>query len=499
MAAQDGSLYRRIHTLAVGALDDTLSAAERDELRSLLLENADARRAYLEHVQESACLRWLCVEELGETFGRVTTSSTAGRTYAYGKWATLMAGIMAAILVAVLAAPLLKSRSVDAGQANQKREVASAPIDPQAVEKPAGATTGPGARPQRQLVATITGLNGVAWDMPARETRKLLSQCAVGDRLKLREGTAELTFDAGVQVKVFGPADFEIISPTSIRCVKGRVTTLVDKRGRGFTIETPRAKIVDLGTQFGLSISDTGETEVVVFQGMVDLSYNSSEATGDAASRRLQQGEALLVKNSGEFQRVVAVQRNSFMESAERKGRHAREPVIADVHDNIRGAESGAKTYQIVHSGLEDDVPAFVDRGHEWNGIGGAGLPEFLAGADYIMPFNGDKFVRDLELKVDLLRPATLYVFLDNNMEVPAWLREDFTDTGVDIGLDCSKTKWHTDHSLGVGPGKSIDFQFSVWKREVKQAGQVTLGGLKPPADRTQGFNMYGIAAVAAE
>ena len=48
-------------------------------------------------------------------------------------------------------------------------------------------------------------------------------------------------------------------------------------------------------------------------------------------------------------------------------------------------------------------------------------------------------------------------------------------------------------------PGKSIDFQFSVWKCEVKQAGTVTLGGLKPPADRTQGFNMYGLAAMAEE
>ena len=76
-------------------------------------------------------------------------------------------------------------------------------------------------------------------------------------------------------------------------------------------------------------------------------------------------------------------------------------------------------------------------------------MPPFLMGADYIMPFNDDKFVPGLELKVRLLRPATLYVFLDNNMAVPSWLRNEFTDTGIDIGLDCSKTEWHKDHSLG--------------------------------------------------
>jgi hypothetical protein len=149
---------------------------------------------------------------------------------------------------------------------------------------------------------------------------------------------------------------------------------------------------------------------------------------------------------------------------------------------------------------LEDDCLAFVDRNHQWNALNTKGLPPFLFGADYIMPFNDDKFVRGLELKVRLLRPATLYVFLDNNMAVPTWLRNDFTDTGIDIGLDCSKTEWHKVHSLGIGSGRSIDFPFSVWKRDVKKAGTVTLGGIEqPPAVRSQGFNMYGIAAKALE
>jgi hypothetical protein len=116
------------------------------------------------------------------------------------------------------------------------------------------------------------------------------------------------------------------------------------------------------------------------------------------------------------------------------------------------------------------------------------------------MPFNDDKFVKGLELKVKLLRPATLYVFLDNNMAVPSWLKKEFTDTGLDIGLDCSKTEWHRDQSLGIGPGRSIDYRFSIWKRDVKKAGTVTLGGIEQaPAIRSQGFNMYGIAATAIQ
>jgi hypothetical protein len=180
--------------------------------------------------------------------------------------------------------------------------------------------------------------------------------------------------------------------------------------------------------------------------------------------------------------------------------RRSPEPVIADVSDNLRPDE-GVKSYQIVSGGMEEDVLSFVDRSHQWNGIDGKGLPKFLLGADYIMPFNDDKFAANLELKVRLLRPAYLYIFLDNNMEVPSWVRDGFEDTGVDIGLDGAKTEWHKAHSLAIGPGQSVDFPFSVWRTRVKSAGTTTLGSVNPPkrGDRSYGFNMYGIAAVATE
>ena len=67
-------LYSKVHALAVGLLEGTLSPEERLELESLLLENPAARQAYLEYVQESACLRWLCVEEFPKW-----SNSRAGR------------------------------------------------------------------------------------------------------------------------------------------------------------------------------------------------------------------------------------------------------------------------------------------------------------------------------------------------------------------------------------------------------------------------------------
>ncbi len=487
-------LFSKVHSLATQLLEGTLSAEERLELETLLLENEAARQAYLAYVQESACLRWLCVEEFPNVVELANRSPSSARS------GSRLRRIVGAVFGGGLACALIAFGVSYWIRGDQRSAMLEQPVAQAAPAKPPARLEAPAlpslkiSSDDQKAVATITGLGGVRWQTGS-DSRQMLSRCAIGDRLRLREGSAVVTFDAGAQVTVFGPADFEITSATSIKCRRGRVTTLVDHRGKGFSIETPQAKVVDLGTQFGLQISDKGETEVVVFQGSIDLSYAPRADADDASGRRMQQGDGLLLKNSGKIERLVSVQRNSFMSAAKVAGLRPMEPVIADVRDNIRKADS-IKSYQIVRGGLDDDCLAFVDRYHQWNGLDAKGLPPFLVGADYIMPFNDDKFVTGLELKVRLLRPATLYVFLDNNMSVPSWLKNDFTDTGIDIGLDCAKTEWHKDQSLGVGAGRSIDYRFSVWKRDVKKAGTVTLGGIEQrPAVTSQGFNMYGIAA----
>lgn len=492
-------LYRKVHALAQRQLERTITPTEHAELQSLLEESEDARRLYTEYVQETACLRWGCQEEVAEAVECVLASpdekirAVTGRRV---RIARLLAGLAAAVMVAAGGLFLWHGRAPrDASPDGALNAVAQ---DDRA-DRAGSTSPAPVALPLEQTgqeVATITGLEAARWS--GVKGNRLLSRCRIGERLRLDKGTAELTFDAGVQVTIFAPADFSITSAMSIRCTRGRVTTLVDERGKGFVIETPKATVEDLGTQFGVDISDDGETKVVVFRGSVDVTYPSAGVEKDReATRRLEQGDALLLNKIGEYERLIAVHRDQFLGSVE--GAANRPPVIVDVLDNIRKDHS-VKSYQIVPGGLKEDVPCFVDRDHEWNGIDRTGLPDFLRGADYIMPFNDDKFVSSLELTIYVARPATLYVFLDNNMEVPAWLRKNFKDTGVDIGLDGAPTQWHKEDRLATGAGRSIDFTFSVWQCSIRQPGAITLGGVKPPTNqRSLGFNMYGIAAVATD
>ena len=43
------------------------------------------------------------------------------------------------------------------------------------------------------------------------------------------------------------------------------------KSSKGFAIKTPEAKVVDQGTEFGVAARDDGKTDVVVFEGKVDV------------------------------------------------------------------------------------------------------------------------------------------------------------------------------------------------------------------------------------
>ncbi len=250
--------------------------------------------------------------------------------------------------------------------------------------------------------------------------------------------------------------------------------------------------MVDLGTEFGLEI-DTGRTGVVVFQGAIDLSYDTArDATQARGQTRLTQGEALRIGPRGDMSRIVSVERrpaDGRWSTGEATGDDA---VIQGVGDNIRGLGS-TKYYQIVPHGLDEDARAFVDRPHEWNGLDAGGLPEPLRGADYIMPFNDDKRSRDIRVEVSVARAATLYVLFDDRAEVPAWLAGQFTDTGLDVGLDEGPSP-EKDLAVDAGPGRSIDTVFSVWGRDLDGPATVTLGAM---VDKGPGKAMYGIAAVA--
>jgi hypothetical protein len=98
---------------------------------------------------------------------------------------------------------------------------------------------------------------------PGREMRS-------GKVLRLDRGLAEIEFDRGARVILQGPAGLELLSGSKARLLYGTLTARVPAQASGFTVLSPNGKVVDLGTEFGLSVSGAGSTSVRVFRGLVE-------------------------------------------------------------------------------------------------------------------------------------------------------------------------------------------------------------------------------------
>jgi hypothetical protein len=175
-------------------------------------------------------------------------------------------------------------------------------------------------------VACVTSLHNVAWAKPeggadAAPPGRHASLFA-GQRFDLVRGLAEITFDGGATTIIEGPAAFEVVSPATGRLYAGRLTATLDKMvakaagaGSRFAIETPTATVTDLGTSFGVAVAAAGETNVSVFDGLVEL---LPRLGGDAADAkpprplRLAAGESAGVATDRTVKRDAGGRRIAF-------------------------------------------------------------------------------------------------------------------------------------------------------------------------------------------
>lgn len=320
--------------------------------------------------------------------------------------------------------------------------------------------------------------------------------------VRLDSGTARLTLPKVGYVIVEGPAEFNLLGPKRARLNKGRIKMRVtEASGRGFVVETPDGEVTDLGTEFGLDVTSGRETGLVVFEGSVNLRVAEARATEPARVELFSGGEGAVFNKEGRLDRIVSIVTGdlaTFNLPSQTDLEHGN-AVIANVADNYRTADT-KKFYEIVPGGLREDVLAYVDRVHQWNGTSAEGIPAYLLGADYIKTFNDDNTKINRKIYLTIARPAKLYVFLDVRAEPPAWLTESFRDTGDIIGLDAAPNsmKEFRDRRLMSGPGNAIDEHLRIWERVVDQPGVVVLGG-NGATTAPFGAAMYGIAAVPLE
>lgn len=303
------------------------------------------------------------------------------------------------------------------------------------------------------------------------------------------------------QMHIQGPADLDLIGDTRARLRRGRIRVRIDhERCKGFVVETPRGEVTDRGTEFGIDVGHGADTGVVVFQGNVDLAVPQQSDHSLTHIHRLEQGDGVVVKNTGELGRMMAIVTGSG-ETFRQRGEPIEGdpgPIITDVWDDVQVSEC-KKLYEIVPGGLGEDALAYADRTeHEWNGVDERGIPSYLLGADYVKTYNDYKVSRTVQIHVTVRRPARLFVFFDSRLKTPDWLATHFHNTGDVIGVDEPYNYGHAERAplRGTGPGVSVDARYCIWERIIERPRVVTLG---PNAASSRQSAMYGIAAVALE
>ncbi len=293
-----------LHRLFVAKTDGTISAEDHERLSILLKSSAEIRRQWFAFQDaESALLAWALRESVRREEGAginappTAVSSERSRSQARSaSWkyiSTLAAGIAIGLVAWGTWLNYASRPSSDLITSDE-------------------ATT--------SSVAVLS--RGVNMDWEGSADGPAVNTPLAPGLLRLKSGVAEIEFFQGARLCLEGPAEIQLVSAGEAYCRYGRFSAHVPPQAKGFRIGTPKGDIVDLGTDFGLNLSDEA-SEVHVFKGEVELhqpqtamvKLTTGKAAGmgqDGASRALTADETAFTFSRDLDAHVSASGRDAF-------------------------------------------------------------------------------------------------------------------------------------------------------------------------------------------
>lgn len=475
----------RLVQLASEKCNGSITDEGHAELQVLLAEDAETRSAYWRMTAMHADLEWEFVgkqslrhEVMGQVYDDLAVRSTPAVKQESSTKLSGRSWLGPFIAVEIAAALLCGWILWYLNQGDQAPQIA--------VAEPTSTLAEPAAAQLSSLMPNSRWSFGRAGDRNPEDFN-------YGDTVWVEMGLVEMNLEGGTVGQLRAPAILQLISQDRVRLLSGKIKVYAPSRTNGFTVETPSAEVVDLGTEFSVEAAETG-TDLIVHGGKVDLKVPHNGENKTVTTKQFTAGQAVRVDRNGTLSRIMNVKSSGDQPALQRP---ASAHVISSVVDNIPRDEVWA-FYEIVWNGMSEDVHVFVDRLHQWNGVSDAGMPTYLVGGDYVKTFNDDKMAGEYKMEVELAQPANLYVLLDTRVTPPKWLIDSFSDTGDQIGID--ETHHHRsgyEDTTEDGPGKSIDRTHSIWKMAAPDGGTVVLGpNGEGPSQARWHNNMYGIVAV---
>jgi hypothetical protein len=327
MSAAEDSV-ERIDFLLKLLCDERLDDAQSAELASLLATSAVAQQRYVEIVQMCVTLAdWSQPAELRMTPPGVTGQPTlievvikepvalpvgsyserlvsvADRNTSPANMALLgryWRPLLAVAAVLVVSAFLLSRTNVREQRGGGNRPATIADSATQGIPKDTIGKKRKSAIVGKFVAMVVELTPNAEWEEDLRP-REFLMRLRAGEQLQLKSGLAHVQFYSGAHIILHGPSTFTPTGVASGKLETGRLTGKVD--GGDFLLTTPAAEVIDLGTEFGVTVGALSNTDVCVFDGEVKVKPGLAgieNYESDARSYHLKQGMSVRVAATGQ-------------------------------------------------------------------------------------------------------------------------------------------------------------------------------------------------------
>ncbi len=156
---------------------------------------------------------------------------------------------------------------------------------------PVESLTADAANLESDFAARIIGMTSdTTWENPGAKVDALL-RFKTHETIHVLTGLVRIEFVSGAKVILQAPAVFTPTGPDSGQLDRGRLT---GKATNGnFRLTTKAAEVIDLGTEFGVAVDDVTGTDVLVFDGEVEV---VPRAAGPDAGRVLKMTEGMAAR-----------------------------------------------------------------------------------------------------------------------------------------------------------------------------------------------------------
>jgi len=297
---EDRSSNGELERLLLDLLDGEWNAHKQERLDKLLRGDAAARARYRELMAMHAMLdaefsgslklndEGVVYEKPGDPphvrlVDRESPSDLSKPATRANRWLSSLGWLTAAVVVVAVGVWVFVLNS---GHRDDRQQVVGG--DSTEVPRPDD-----GSDTQDKAIAMVTRVIRPQWaegEMAVHPGQSLGKQW-----IKLESGIVQIEFASSARVTLEGPAQLRLDSESECFVQAGKLTVLTPPAAANFTVKSSISEVIDLGTEFGLVVDESGEVDVHVLDGQVEVAIKGA-GEGAVPRKKLVEAQAASVR-----------------------------------------------------------------------------------------------------------------------------------------------------------------------------------------------------------